>query len=238
MKKRIWELDAFRGLCLLGVLIVHLMYDLVYLYGLLDWQYPAWFTFIQTWGGILFILLSGLCVTLGHHHIRRGLAVFGCGLIITAVTAGMYFLGMAEKSILIYFGVLHCLGICMLLWGVFRDLPDLLLLILGVALAAVGLYLNFAAVHVSTPWLLPLGLIPHGFSTADYFPLLPNMGFFLLGAVLGRHLYAKKKTLFPAVNERNPIVRFLSFCGRHSLWIYMGHQPVFAGICMLISSWK
>ena len=29
MKKRIWELDVLRGICILGVVIVHLIYDLV-----------------------------------------------------------------------------------------------------------------------------------------------------------------------------------------------------------------
>ena len=36
--KRIWELDAFRGLCVLGMVIVHLVFDVVYLYRLVDWE--------------------------------------------------------------------------------------------------------------------------------------------------------------------------------------------------------
>ena len=56
MKKRIWELDAFRGLCIIGVVLVHLVYDLVDLYGIVKWEYPAWFAFIKDWGGILFLL--------------------------------------------------------------------------------------------------------------------------------------------------------------------------------------
>ena len=103
MKKRIWELDAFRGLCILGVVMVHLIYDLVELYGILDWQYPTWFAFIKEWGGILFLLLSGICATLGSHSVRRGLVVFACGMIITGVTYGMYRMDMADKGIIIYF---------------------------------------------------------------------------------------------------------------------------------------
>lgn len=236
MKKRIWELDAFRGLCLLGMVIVHLMFDLVYLYRIINWEYPLWFTFIQNWGGILFILLSGICVTLGRHHIKRGLAVFGCGLVVTLATVLMWLFGF-DESILIYFGVLHCLGVCMLLWAVFRKLPDWALIILGVAMVAAGLYLNHVTL-VDFPYLLPLGFTFPGLNTSDYFPLLPNLGYFLLGAVIGRHLYARKETLFPKVNERNPIIRFLSFCGRQSLWIYLGHQPILAGLCMLIAYLK
>ena len=106
MKNRIWELDVFRGICIIGVVFVHLMYDLSTLYNIIDWQYPVWFAFIKRWGGILFILLSGTCATLGRRSVRRGLVVFGCGMVISAVTYGMYRYGF-HKSIIIYFGVLH-----------------------------------------------------------------------------------------------------------------------------------
>ena len=46
MKNRIWELDVFRGICIIGVVFVHLMYDLSTLYNIIDWQYPVWFAFI------------------------------------------------------------------------------------------------------------------------------------------------------------------------------------------------
>lgn len=236
MKKRIWELDAFRGICLLGMVIVHLMYDLVYLCGIIDWNYPAWFSFVQDWGGILFILLSGICVTLGRHHVKRGLIVVGCGLVVTLVTAAMYWLDLSDKSIIIYFNVLHCLGICMLLWGLFRKMPQWLLVILGTAMAVAGLYLNINNIRpVDFPYLIPFGIMTPTFTSSDYFPLLPHLGFFLLGTVAGQHLYRNRESLLPRVNDRNPIIRFLSFCGRQSLFIYMGHQPVLAGLCMLIS---
>lgn len=237
MKKRIWELDAFRGLCVLGMIVVHLVYDLVYQYGILQWQYPAWFSFIQNWGGILFILLSGICVTLGRHHVKRGLIVVGCALVVTAVTVAMYGMHFADKGIIIYFGVLHCLGVCMLLWSVFQKLPDWLLLAGGIAMAAVGLYLQNVTL-VDFPYLLALGFTFPGLETSDYFPLLPNLGYFLVGAFMGRRLYAKKESLLSQINDRNPIIRFLCFCGRQSLFIYMGHQPILTGLCMLISYFK
>jgi uncharacterized membrane protein len=64
--------------------------------------------------------------------------------------------------------------------------------------------------------------------------LFPNLGFFLLGAVLGRTAYRKKVSLMPKISEKNPLVRVLCFCGRQSLWIYLLHQPVLTGICMLL----
>lgn len=233
MKQRIWELDAFRGLCILGVMIVHFVYDLVDLYGLISWEYPAWFSFVKNWGGVLFLLLSGICVTLGSRSVRRGLIVIAAGMIVSAVTYGMYRFGFADKSITIYFGVLHCLGVCMLLWTAFKKLPWWALVVIGCIFVATGMY--FRELTVESPWLFPLGLTTPTFASSDYFPLLPYLGFFLLGAAMGRTVYAKKQTLLPKVNSRNFILRFLQWCGRQSLLIYLLHQPVLSGICTLIS---
>ena len=59
-KNRIWELDAFRGLCLIGMVIVHGIYDVVELYGLIPWQYPPVFLAVRGWGGGRCLLLSGI----------------------------------------------------------------------------------------------------------------------------------------------------------------------------------
>ena len=234
MKKRVWELDAFRGLCVLGMVIVHFVYDLIDLYALVDWSYPQWFLFVMKWGGLLFILISGICATLGSRSVRRGVIVLLCGLICTAVTYGMYRFGLADVSIIIYFGVLHCLGTCMILWWLFKRLPTIVLAVLGVELAALGLYLQ-SRVFGTGMALMPLGFVPEGFASSDYFPLLPNLGYFLLGAVLGRTVYRKKESLLPKVNDRNCVLRFLQLCGKQSLWIYLLHQPLLSGLCWLLS---
>lgn len=233
MAKRIWELDALRGLCVAGMVAVHFIYDLVDIYGLLNWQYPAVYSFVQTWGGVLFLLISGICVTLGRRSVKRGLIVLACGLLVSTVTWGMTFFGFHE-SIIIYFGVLHCLGICMILWQLFKPLPTWLIAGIGGVMVWAGLSL-LNTPPVSYPWLIPFGIVPKDFMSSDYFPLLPHLGFFLLGAVLGRTVYAKKQSLLPRVNEKNPIICFFRFCGKHSLWIYLLHQPVLYGICWLLS---
>lgn len=237
MKKRVWELDAFRGLCVLGMVIVHFVYDLIDLYALVDWEYPEWFLFVMKWGGLLFILISGICATLGRRSVRRGVIVVLCGLVCTAVTYGMYRFGMAGQGLIIYFGVLHCLGTCMILWWLFKRLPTWLLAVLGIAMAVAGLYLQTRTFDTGL-WLMPLGFMPDGFASSDYFPLLPNLGYFLLGGVLGRTLYRKQETLLPKVNENNPVLRFLRLCGKQSLWIYLLHQPILSGICWLLSLLK
>ena len=117
MKKtdRIWELDALRGLCILCVILIHLIFDLIYFIGL-DLHRPAWYVFIQQYGGVIFVVLSGCCATLGSRSFRRGCIVFACGMLISLVTFGMYRLGMASRDVIVWFGVLHLLGVCMMLY--------------------------------------------------------------------------------------------------------------------------
>ena len=105
------------------------------------------------------------------------------------------------------------------------DLPVWALAVLGVAFVALGVW--FESFYIPVNFLFPLGLRAQGFYCGgDYFPLLPGFGWFLLGAVIGRTAYRKKQSLLPRVNAANPVIRFFSFCGRHSLLIYMLHQPV------------
>ena len=233
MKKRIWELDALRGVCIVGMICVHLLFDLWALFGILDLSRAPVFDLFLKWGGVPFLLISGICVTFSARSVKRGALVFFFGMVCSLVTAGIYLLSFTGKSILIYFGVLHCLGACMMLWPLFRKLPTWFLAIAGIFLIALGLYFT-DHVRTDTMWLLPFGILPRSFASSDYFPLLPNLGYFLLGAVLGKTIYAKRQSVFPRINTDFFLIRFFSFIGRHSLLIYLVHQPLLAGGILLM----
>lgn len=225
MKKRIWELDALRGLNLLWMLVIHFVFDITYLFPMIRWGEPVWYMLLVRLCGILFVLISGICVTLGKHSARRGLTVLGCGMIITAVTVALALTGLCDESIIIYFGVLHCLGLCMLLWPLASKCPGWALFLFGTVLFVLGKHLD--TLTVDTYWLVPLGLLPRDFVSSDYFPLVEHFGIFLWGAGLGRCLYRRKESLLPEVKQIFSI-RFLCLCGRQSLLIYILHQPVLA----------
>ncbi len=228
-KQRIWEIDVFRGLFIIGMVAVHLIYDLQSFFGLPVLTESKLYALAANWGSVLFFLLSGICVTLGSRPVRRGLIVLGCGLAVSAATIVMYLLKLADGGILIYFGVLHCLGVCMLLWPAVKRLPWRVLLTVAGVIIAAGLLLSRMRFETGL-WLIVLGLIPPGFVSSDYFPLLPFFGFFLVGAVLGETLYRNKKTLFPQVSPENPFVRAFSWVGKWSLVIYILHQPILLGV--------
>lgn len=236
MKNRIWELDALRGILVIGMIAVHLAYDLFDLFCVVTPRNPAFYRFFLDWGGILFLLVSGLSITLSQHYCKRGLWVLAFGMVCTAVTAGIFLLRFTDRGIIIYFGVLHCLGTCMLLWSLFKRFPLWALALVSAAMIAGGIYIG-RNITVDFPWLVALGFIPNGFLSSDYFPLLPNLGFFLAGAVLGKTLYRRRQSLMPKVNTANPFIRTFLFCGKHSLMIYLLHQPVLVaciGLVLLI----
>lgn len=230
-KKRIWELDAFRGLCILGVVVVHTIFDLQ-MFGMMSYDTPTLFNIIRDYGSLFFVLISGICVTLGHHNLKRGIIVFLCGIVISCVTYGMYALDFADTSIQIHFGILHLLGLCMIFHTLYRHLPTWAVGLLGAAIVALSFYTRTIISH--SFWTVPFGILCYGYMASDYFPIIPYLGWFMLGTVLGRTVYKKKESLIPKVPHDNAPAKFLSFCGRHSLWIYMGHQPVIYGAVYLI----
>ena len=234
MKRRIWELDVLRGIFVMIMIVGHLTFDLVDLYGIWHLKNPGLYHFARDWAGLFFFVISGICATFSRRTVKRGVQVFLCGMLCSAVTAGIYFLGMSGRSIIIWFGALHGLGLCMILWPAFRKLPVWALGLLGVGIIAGGLYI-LEHVRVQVTFLFPLGLTYPGFSSSDYFPLLPNFGYFLLGAVIGRLCYKEKKSLLPNVRTDFFVIRFLSFCGRNSLVIYLVHQPVLAAVTGVIA---
>lgn len=240
-KSRIWELDALRGICILGMMVVHFVFDLNEFAGL-GLTMPGWFNFCQRYGHILFILISGICAALASRSFRRGVIVFCAGLLVTGVTLFMVCVLKFNRSLSIYFGILHLLGICMMLFPLFKKLPVWALAVLGAGFVALGVWLAalepVAVSFPSAPGLLlgAIGIRPAGFYSGDYFPIFPNLGWFLLGAVLGRTAYRRRESLLPKVNADFFLLRFFRFCGRHSLWIYLLHQPVLAGLTMLLAA--
>ena len=171
-------------------------------------------------------------MTLGSKSVRRGLIVFACGMLITAVTYGMYRLGMSGADVVVKFGVLHLLGVCMLVYPAFKKLPPAALALLGLAIAITGYAIR--GVVVPQHWLFPLGLTYEGFTSSDYFPLFPQLGYFLIGAAIGKTAYREKKTLLPGSFQKTGIARFFCWCGRQSLFIYLLHQPIVYGLLELV----
>lgn len=224
-KKRVWELDALRGICIIGMVIVHLFYDLTAIGGMTI-ELPKWFLLIRQYGHLLFVLISGICATMtSHSTLQRGLVVFGCGLLVSYVTMFMEYVIGGFPGLHIWFGILHMLGICMMLYPLFRKLPFWALALLGAGFIALGYWMQTLTVPMD--YLFPIGLRSATFYVgSDYFAIFPGFGWFLIGAALGKTVYRSKNSLMPKVNSDFFLLRGFRFIGRHSLWLYLLHQPV------------
>ena len=232
-QERIWEIDALRGFLILCVIASHTLFYLANV--LHSFTLPPLIAFVMQYGGLLFVVLSGLSSTLGRRSFRRGLTVFSGGMILTAGSLIAVHFGWLEEDMIIRFGVLHLLGFVMMLCPLLKKLPDPVLLGLGLTVIALGYWWEIRNVTVSTRLLFPLGLRYPGFSSGDYFPIAPHLGWFCLGIVLGRRLYAEKKTRLPGVNPETPVLRFFRWCGRNSLYIFILHLPLVGGLMMLLA---
>lgn len=220
---RFWEIDFVRGLAIVFMVVFNYTFALDFLdiYKITEgWLF--WWLFPRAVAGT-FILLSGMAVTISYsrnkskrRRIMRGLKIFCWGLIITAIT------WLFLPSGAIVFGILHLIGLSVILSIFFVGFKKLNL-ILGIVAIVIGFYLE--RFTFDFPWLLWLGLMPPSFSTLDYFPLLPWFGVFLIGMFFGNRFYKNGKRIFKIAKEPAS-TKPLNFLGRHSLLIYLLHQPI------------
>ncbi len=222
---RIWEIDFLRGLSIILMVFYHLFYDLWALSGIkkllgvsIELSNIYWTVAHYFFAG-LFIVLSGISSTLSWNNIRRSLRLFAVAIVVSAATY------VFDPSSVILFGILHCLAVSILIYGLALERSGpVVCAYAGAAVLGLSVLVRLAMKQatVSFDWLLPLGIHTPTYSAADYFPLLPWLGIFLAGAALGKSVYAAKQSLIP---RRLPVT-FINFAGRHSLLIYIVHQPI------------
>lgn len=229
-------LDELRGLDLVSMMLYHACWDLAFLFGVqMNWYAATPGHLWQRSICWVFILLSGFCVPLGHHTLRRGATVFGAGVLVTAVTL----LFMPEDRVV--FGVLTLLGSAMLLTGLLEPLLKKVPPAVGLAVAAVLFaltyhaadhYLGIGALRLALPESLYanyftayLGFYPCWFYSTDYVPLVPWLFLFWCGYFLHGVVGRTRMELL-----RRSVCAPLGWMGRHSLVLYLLHQPVIFGV--------
>ncbi len=225
-RRRYDSLDAWRSLAVLLMLVYHFLYDL-YIFGVIthDQLFCTPLNIMQKFICCSFILLAGISTHFTRSNLRHGLTVLLAGAVVE--------IGAAAGGQIIRFGVLMFLGTSMLLYHVVgKYIERLPVYPLTITLALLFWLTSFWTdrVRVLSPFLYPLGLMTRNFYSADYFPLMPWFFLFLLGTVLGGICckYPDSPLLTPHLPEA------LTWPGRHSLLIYVLHQPVLFGISYLI----
>ena len=242
-KKRIAVLDELRGFAVVAMVIIHAFYLWYNVFGF-EWAKKPGETFINPFIAAIFIVVSGISCSLTKSNVKRGVKVLLIALALTAST--VFILPLINlRGLEIYFGILHFLGCCMLLFVPFRPLVEKTNAVVGLAVCivlyavtfnigsrclGVGAWsLDLPAVLYSTDWLCPFGFHTSSFYSSDYYPLLPHVFMFFTGAFVGKMITKKQLPDFAYKTH----LKSLSFLGRHSLVIYVAHQPVLFALTWL-----
>jgi uncharacterized membrane protein len=239
---RIGAVDALRGAAICLMIVYHAAFDLNWFHVIsADFNHhPFWLSFRDLIVSS-FLLLVGVSLVLAQHagispgRFWRRIALVGaCALL---VTAGSY---AAFPKTFITFGILHCIVVSSILgWPLVR-FPRAALGI-GIVVIAVG-----AAIGVTLfdppwlkgvalfdmPWLNWVGLMTHRPATEDYVPVLPWFGVVLVGISAGGWLMERPLRTLQRISRGSP--GWLTWLGRHSLLVYMVHQPIMIGVLRVL----
>ncbi|MBA7554173.1 hypothetical protein ES705_46785 [subsurface metagenome] len=230
--QRFWEIDFLRGISIAKMVIYHLLYNLNY-FCQYDINLDSTFWWFASVNRPIFIFLVGVSLTLSFSkakksfmnekrlflkYLIRGLKIFSWGLIITLVTR------VFLREGYVVFGVLHLIGISIVLAYPFLKLLYWNLLI-GLICIFLGAYLKGFVFDFY--WLSWLGFRPAQFYSVDYFPLLPWFGMVLMGIFFGNLFYPDRSRKFHLPDFSDfYIIKSFCFLGKHSLFIYLIHQPL------------
>jgi uncharacterized membrane protein len=224
------EIDLARGIAILMMILFHTVFDLNFFrifpvdvsFGF--WRYFAFAT------ASLFLLIVGISLTISRARIpanvstyqrtlkfvQRGSGIFLLGLLVTVCT------WLYLKEGVIVFGILHLIGVSVILSPLFFRFKKI-----NIIFGFLCIFIGCIFTTMNGPiWLLPLGIHPATFWSVDYEPIFPWFGIVLIGMGLGELLYPGSVRRFTLPQIPEIFVRPLACMGRHSLIIYLVHQPL------------
>jgi uncharacterized membrane protein len=249
-KKRVLGIDIIRGLALINMVIYHLLYDLAYIFG----QSISWFSIRKcfVWQQMIcftFIIVSGCSFRLSRRPYKNGLTIMLGAMVLSAATL------LVIPDELIVFGILHFLAAAILLTMLMRPVLMRIPAKIGLPLALIlfVVFRNLPSGYLSiftfaqyplppslyqTSFLFWIGLPQASFASADYFPLFPwwflyLAGFYFHDYYLRSADYLQEKYALADKKIYQAFGCSFGLLGRHSLLIYMLHQPIIYGVLTL-----
>lgn len=240
---RIHFMDTVRGIIIIGVVAYHTLFDLWSMYGIAvdGFLFHPIVNYVRDFGAGLLILISGISCNLSRSNLKRGLMCLGIAMGFTIFTFFMF-----GKESVIFFGVLHLLAFCMLMYAALRKIIDkipgfiapimfiIFLFVFNLPHGYLGFFElelieipkfqgNIVTYCLGLPWYSGVG-------SADYFPIIPWVLLFLTGTILGKYFKEGRIPKFLYVDICPPI----TYIGTKTIFIYVLHQPIVYGILYLI----
>lgn len=233
--QRIGAIDLARGVALVAMAVYHFSWDLEF-FGYADpgmTTSGGWRIFARAIASS-FLFLVGVSLWLGHARgirwpgfLRRLGMVAGAAALISAATYA------AMPGSFIYFGILHHIALASVLGLAFLRLPAIVTLAAALAVIAAPFWLRSTA--FDTPLLWWTGLSLNRPPSNDYVPLFPWFAAVLMGIAAAR--FATSAGLLQRLPQPGTgiVPRTLAWAGRHSLAVYLVHQPVLISLVFLAS---
>lgn len=241
MGERYWEVDAVRGIALIGMIFFHFISIMVILHMTIPFEWYASMTPYAHLGTSIFVIISGVSLVLRHGRmegktdkayylaiVKRGGQVFLIGIII-AVIASLLIHVIVGDGRYMYFNFLQMMGLSMILCipflklGKWSFIPAVFFILLGFYLQTLQ----------GPEWLMAFGIYPASLYPRDYFPLFPWAGVMLLGVAAGSVVYPKGLRSY-TIREPKPFGRFLALVGKYPLEIYLLHLPIIFAVLWVI----
>lgn len=232
-RHRIAGIDALRGAAICLMIVYHFCFDLnLNWVGVIvaDFNRDTFWLAARALIVTSFLTLVGVSLVLAqradatsHHYWRRIAVIAGCAIL---VTIGSYIL---YPQSFIVFGVLHCIAIASLLGQPLVPHPRVALA-LGVAIVLAGVSIRLPLFDQrGLNWI---GMMTHKPTTEDYVPLFPWLGVAFVGIAIGAWLADRQFRPLRPIARRAPA--WLNWLGKHSLLVYMIHQPLLLAILWLV----
>ena len=234
--RRIEAIDALRGIALIGMFIFHATWDLGF-FRLIPPEFPfsPGFTAFGHVIAATFLGLSGASLVLAHPDRRPnaafwkrlGLLVAACALI-SGVTFWLF------PQSFIFFGILHCIALGSLVALPYLRGPGIVATLAGGLVIVLPLLIESPVFNA--PALQWVGLGTELPITNDWRPVFPWLGFVLLGLGIARFVRDSGLSL-PGAGWRaqSRPARWLLWSGRHSLLVYLAHQPLFFALAWTLA---
>lgn len=231
-QSRIDLLDLIRSLALLGMAGFHFSYDLV-MFGLIspDYAESAVFYYHARLVAGCFLGLAGISLYLSHGAVIRWPAFWRrFGKIAAAAALVTLATWLAMPDYYIYFGILHAIALYSLMGLAVLRLPSLVTALLAAAVVAAAYLLPSPAFDAEFLRFIGLSTMPA--YTLDFEPIFPWFGAVLAGISLGR--LGQGLGLWAGLSQIT-LPRWSTWAGRHSLPIYLIHQPILLGLVWAFS---
>lgn len=228
---RLPVIDQIRGIALLAMAVFHFSWDLSW-FNLVTWRVTealGWRLFAISIAGT-FLFLTGVSLVLATANGIRWRPYFKrLGILIAAAAAISLATYLVMPDIMVRFGILHSIAFASVAGLVFLRLPPLVTLLCALFVGTLPLYYSTPALNGPFLGWLGLGTVP--LPSVDFEPVFPWFAPPLIGIAVTRLALEKNwQVVLATVQPNGRLSRALRFAGRHSLIIYLVHQPILLGL--------